>query len=356
MKRKLGIINSGGDSPGLNTVIDAIVKSLSDEYDILGFIKGFEGLLDNDYIVLEKVFTSQNRWIGGTFLKSVNKGRFPGKIGHGEIAPADQEILTRAYKNYQDLGLEGLIVLGGDGTLSMASNLQKFGFNIVGVPKSIDNDLAQTDFTFGFLTAVQITNEALDRLHTTATSHERVMVLEVMGRDAGWIGLYSGMAGGANVILIPEIPFSLEKIKQFIEARVARGRKSSLIVVSEGAKAIGGEVSTKTATGGSEVKLGGIGEQVEKYLNEAGIETRSTTLGHVQRGGSPVSFDRILSTRLGAGAAELFREKKWGKMVTFKNNEIHEIDIVDAIKELKLVDPQSQIIRHARSVGISFGD
>ena len=239
-----------------------------------------------------------------------------------------------------------------------SNNLQDYGFRVVGVPKSIDNDLDFTDFTFGFLTAVHITSEALDRLHTTGTSHERVMILEVMGRNAGWIGLYSGMASGANIILIPEIPFEYEKVKEFIEARQARGRKSSLIVVSEGAIPKNGSLTIKdNMTNSSEVHLGGIGEELAKYLNQfEHLDARSTTLGHIQRGGSPISIDRVLSTRLGSGAAQLFIDQKWGKMVTYKDNDIHEIAISDAVKNIKLVDPNSQIVKQARMVGIGFGD
>lgn len=358
MKKRIGIINSGGDCPGLNTVIDAIVKNLTPEYEVLGFIKGFEGLLTNNYLVLEKVYTSQNRWIGGTFLKSVNRGNFPGKIGQGQTTHAEEAVIKKAYDNYKSLELEGLIIIGGDGTLTMGNNLQRYGFNIVGVPKSIDNDLDFTDFTFGFHTAVQITTEALDRLHTTATSHERVMILEVMGRHAGWIALYSGIAGGANVILLPEISSRFKTVKEFLEARIARGRKSSLIVVAEGAHPIDLSQSFKHSEGkSSEALLGGIGDQLASYLNQfEHFDARATTLGHIQRGGSPNSFDRILSTRLGAQAAELFRARKWGKMVTYKNNEINEIDIADAVKRLKSVDPDSQIVKQARSVGIGFGD
>jgi 6-phosphofructokinase 1 len=358
MKKRVGIIISGGDCPGLNTVLDAIVKNLSDEYEVLGFMKGFEGLLTNEYIVLEKAFTSPNRWIGGTYLKSVNKGNFPGKVGRGEATKAEEAVITKAYEHYTQLGLEGIIVLGGDGTLSMANNLQEYGFNVVGVPKSIDNDLMHTDFTFGFHTAVEVANDALDRLHTTTTSHERVMILEVMGRNAGWIGLYSGIAGGANVVLIPEIPFSFANVLDFLNARIERGRKSSIVVVAEGAIPRDGDVSTKNLGGtSSEILLGGIGDQLARYLNtHSTIEARSNSLGHVQRGGSPNSFDRILSTLLGAGAANLFRDKQYGYMVSYQNNAITSVPISDAVQKLKLVDPQSQLVQLARSVGIGFGD
>lgn len=357
-KNRVGIVISGGDCPGLNTVIDAIVKTLDHEYDIFGFIKGFEGLLNYEFIMLDRVFTSERRWVGGTYLKSVNKGHFPGKIGTGELAPHDKEIINKAYDNYKKLGLEGLIVVGGDGTLSMANALQSYGFNIVGVPKSIDNDLRGTDFTFGFHTAVEVANEALDRLHTTTTSHDRVMILELMGRDAGWISLYSGIAGGANVILIPEIPFSYEKIIAFLEKRKEHARNSSIIVVAEGAKEKDGEVVTrKNGSVSSQIILGGLGEQVANYLNKnTSFEARANSLGHIQRGGSPTSFDRVLSTLLGTGAAKLFQEKKYGKIAVFKNNQIEEASIDEAVKSLKLVEPQSQIIEYARTVGICFGD
>lgn len=357
MKKKVGIINSGGDCPGLNTVIDGIVKNLVPEYEVYGFIKGFEGLLANEYIILDKVFTSERRWIGGTFLKSVNRGHFPGKIGTGQTTRAEESVILQAYENYKALGLEGLIILGGDGTLSMGNALQEYGFKVVGVPKSIDNDLDKTDYTFGFNTAVDTAVWALDKLHTTTTSHDRVMILEVMGRNAGWIALHSGIAGGANIILIPEIEFSYEKIVEKLNERKSRERNSSVIVVAEGAKLKGGELISKNNGGhSSETILGGIGDQLAKYLNEnTEFEARSNSLGHIQRGGSPNAFDRILSTLLGAGAANLFRESKFGKMVSYQNNKIVDVDIAEAVKQLRYVNPNSQMIQLAKSVGISFG-
>ncbi len=358
MKKRVGVINSGGDCPGLNTVIDAIVKSLGNDYEVLGFFKGFEGLLDNDYIILDRNYTSEHRWIGGTFLKSVNKGHFPGKLGHGQTTKAEDDVIKQAFVNYNALNLEGLFIIGGDGTLSMASSLMEYGFKVIGVPKSIDNDLMFTDFTFGFHTAIEVASDALDKLHTTATSHDRVMILEVMGRDAGWIGLYSGIAGGANMILIPEIPFKYENILEFILKRRRFKRMSTVIVVSEGAVPLDGEVTLKNNGGqSSEVLLGGVSEQIARYLNQnEDIEARATVLGHLQRGGSPNSFDRILSTLYGAESANLFKDRKFGKMVAYKNNEIIEVEIADAVKHLKNVDPKSQIINEARSVGIDFGD
>ena len=358
MRRRVGIINSGGDCPGLNTVIDGIVKNLTPDYDVIGFIKGFEGLWANEFILLDRNFTSERRWVGGTFLKSVNKGHFPGKIGTGQTTRAEEEVILQALENYKKLNLEGLFIIGGDGTLSMGNALQEYGFNIIGVPKSIDNDLDKTDFTFGFYTAVDTAVWALDKLHTTTTSHDRVMILEVMGRGAGWIALYSGISGGANMILIPEIEFSYEKIIETLTERKARDRKSSIIVVAEGAKPKGGVLSTRqNGSVSSEVVLGGIGEQLAAYLNKnTEFEARSNSLGHIQRGGSPNAFDRVLSTMFGTGAANLFREKKFGKMVAYQNNQIVEVDIADAVKQLRLVDPNGQMVQLAKSVGIGFGD
>ena len=358
MKRRVGIINSGGDCPGINAVIDSIVKSLDNDYEILGFYKGLEGLLTNDYVILDRAYTNQYRWIGGTFLKSVNKGNFPGRIGNGQTTKAEETAITTAIKNYKDHNLDGLIVIGGDGTLSMANSLQAYGVNIVGIPKSIDNDLKFTEFTFGFHTAVQIAQEALDRLHTTATSHERVMILEVMGRHAGWIGLYSGIAGGADIILIPEIPFSYNNILNTIERRRKEKNMSTIVVVSEGAFDPNGEKILRDHGGNSsEVLLGGISEHIARFLNKhEDIEARATILGHTQRGGSPNSFDRILSTRYGNEAATLFRNSMFGKMVALKDNNIISVDIADAVKELKLVDANCQLIKEARETGIRFGD
>ncbi len=358
MKKRVGVINSGGDCPGLNTVIDGIVKNLSPEYDVIGFIKGFEGLLTNEYMTLERVFTSERRWVGGTFLKSVNKGNFPGKVGFGQTTKADEGVILQAYENYKALNLEGLIIIGGDGTLSVGNALQEYGFNIIGVPKSIDNDLDGTDFTFGFYTAVEVATEALDRLHTTSTSHDRVMILELMGREAGWITLYSGIAGGANIILIPEIPFTYEKIISHLIERKSRGRDSSIIVVAEGVQSPNGELSTrKDGSTSSQIVLGGIGEKISTYLNKnTDFECRANSLGHIQRGGSPNAFDRVISTMFGTAAANLFRDGKFGNMVAYKNNQIIDIEIAEAIRNIRKVQPDSQIVQLAKSVGIGFGD
>jgi 6-phosphofructokinase 1 len=360
-KKKIGIINSGGDCPGLNTVIDAVVKSLKfefDEVEILGFYKGFEGLLEKKYIELTPEVTSPYKFEGGTFLKSVNKGNFATKQGLGKKRIIPEEIIQTTVNNYKDLGLDCLVVLGGDGTMSIISALEEHGLEVIGVPKSIDNDLLNTDFTFGFYTAVEIATEALDRLETTAYSHDRVMILEVMGRNAGWISLFSGLAGGANIILIPEIPFEYKNILDFIKQRNQKGKQNTLIVVAEGASAKDEEVTLKNNFGeSSESLLGGVGEKLEKILNkESGIEARSTVLGHIQRGGSPTSFDRVISRNMGVHATNLIKQGKFGNMVIFKDGKIQEEEISKCVNRLKLVDPKSTEVQTARKIGVCFGD
>jgi len=358
MPRRIGIINSGGDCPGLNTVIDAIVKSLSVDYEILGFYKGFEGLLDLKYIKLEPEYTSVLKFQGGTFLKSVNKGHFAGKTGNGEFQELDKDILKQTVNNYKDLDLEALIVLGGDGTMSAAIQLQNIGINIIAVPKSIDNDLEGTDFTFGFNTAVEITSEALDRISTTAKSHDRIMILEVMGRNTGWIALYSGLSGGADMILIPEIPFNQQNVVDFFRQQYNAGHTYGLIVVAEGAVDVSGHVTTKNAgSKASMVSLGGIGEHIEVLLNsQPDLEARCTVLGHLQRGGSPNSWDRILSRSYGAYAGTMVRNKQYGYMVGYINGSFTQTKLEDCIDNLKKVNPDGNFVKRARELGVSFGD
>lgn len=358
---RIGFINSGGDCPGLNTVMDTVVKILSPKYEILGFYKGFEGLLAANYLTLTPEISNQNKFLGGTILKSVNKGNFAIKTGlMGQTANLDPKVIAKTKENYDKLGLEALVVLGGDGSLSVATELIKVGINIIAVPKSIDNDLSETDFTFGFQTAVHIATDALDRLETTARSHDRVMILELMGRHAGWITLYSGIAGGADMILIPEIEFSYQKILEFLKNRIKSGKTSTLIAVSEGAASLDRNITTKNiGSSSSETALGGIGENLATYLNnfhEFEIEARSTSLGHIQRGGSPVAFDRVLSISLGAKAAELIIQKNYGRMASYTNGQVCSVEIAKAVNKTKLVDPQSELIRMARNIGISFGD
>lgn len=357
MKKRIGILTGGGDCPGLNTVIDSVTKTLADKYEIIGFYKGFEGLYTNSYIKLTPKFTNQFKFSGGTILKTVNTGNFSAKTRDGIKSDIDKNILKQAKKNYIDLNLEALIVLGGDGSLAASYQLQEAGLNIIGIPKSIDNDVNGTEMTFGFLTAVQIAVEALDRLETTARSHERVMILEVMGRNSGWIGLHSGLAGGANIILIPEIPFLYNEILNTIKKRYQKGKTNTLIVVSEGATA-SGQNKSYSNTGGksSEYLLGGIGEKIASFLNENGIDARSTRLGHIQRGGSPEAMDRLLSIQMGVYAADLVQKKAYGQLVCYNSGKMFSVDLKDSISSLKLVNPNSELVLQAKKIGISFAD
>jgi ATP-dependent phosphofructokinase / diphosphate-dependent phosphofructokinase len=357
-KKRIGITNSGGDCPGLNTVIDAVVCGLYPDYEILGFYKGFEGLLDQNYIYLTPEFTGEKKFDGGTFLKSVNKGRFAGKVGLGTVRQLDSEIISQTINNYNELGLDGLVVLGGDGTMSTALQLQEHGINIIGVPKSIDNDLTGTDVTFGFHTAVEITTEAMDRIATTAKSHDRIIVLEVMGRHAGWIALYTGIAGGADCILIPEIIYDQQKLANHFIDRYKRGLTSGLIVIAEGAlEKHSGQSLLDNVSSINEVRLGGAAETLVNYLGGfKEIETRSTVLGHIQRGGSPNSWDRILSRMFGSYAAKMVRENKYGRAVAYQNGKFTDNNIEVYAEHLKLVNPNSDFVLRAKEMGIYFGE
>jgi 6-phosphofructokinase len=356
-KPKIGIINGGGDCPGLNTVIDSITKALFDKYSVLGFYRGFEGLYEKDYIDLTPEYTNNHKFSGGTILKSTNKGHFPGKVGDGETGQIAPEVIEQTVANFNELGLEALIVMGGDGTLSAAQQLYQNGINLVGIPKSIDNDLYGTDFTFGFHTAVDIATDALDRLETTAFSHDRVMIMEVMGRRAGWIALHAGIAGGANMILIPEMPFEVSDVKKFIQKRKNAGKQHMLMVVSEGANPRDSDPFVKTHGGNaSEILFGGVGDFLARELNAEEIDTRCVTLGHIQRGGKPNSFDRIMSRQFGVYAANLIREKEYGQVVSFQHNDCCSVDIDYCVSQMKFVDPEGSMVQLSREMGVSFGE
>jgi 6-phosphofructokinase 1 len=358
----LGVLTGGGDCPGLNSVIRAVTKTAILKYgmEVIGFIDGFRGLVENNYIQLDLRRVSGIGHTGGTILGTTNRDNpfnFMTMVKGIEQA-SDQS--DRAVSNMRNLGLDGLIVIGGDGSLNIAYKFYQKGVKIVGVPKTIDNDLSATDVTFGFNTAVNTASEALDKLHTTAESHHRVMILEVMGRYAGWIALHAGMSGSADVILIPEIPYNLDAIVAKIAQRFRQGKKFSIIVVAEGAHAAGGEMVVHSLIPESHdpIRLGGIGQkvaqEVEDKLNH--IETRVTVLGHLQRGGGPIPYDRILATRYGVAAVEAFMEGKYGTMVSLQGKEITTVDLQEAIKEIRLVPPDSNIVDTARAIGISFGD
>ncbi|SDU20285.1 6-phosphofructokinase 1 [Verrucomicrobium sp. GAS474] len=355
---RIGILTSGGDCPGLNAVIRGTVCAAETRgWEVLGFSDGYEGLLSPvRYRPLTVDNTHGITALGGTILGTTNKGRFVAKVGLGDKALIPKEIISEARETIEGLGISALVCLGGDGSLTTAEQLFENGIPTIGVPKTIDNDISATAMTFGFDSAVECVTEALDRLHTTARSHKRVMILEVMGRHAGWIALHGGIAGGADMILIPEIPFSYEKICREIVHRVGNGHETTMIVVAEGAMPKEGTVSAKGGHKG-EVRLGGIGQQVcDEIERRTGRETRTMVLGHLQRGGAPTTLDRILGTRFGVGAVKLIEEKKFGHMVSYINDQIGSVSIPEAVGQLKTVPPGGQMVDAARSIGITFGD
>ncbi len=358
---RMGIITGGGDCPGLNAVIRAAAKTLlSRGVEVWGFKDGYRGIYRKDCQPLDREAISGLLHRGGTILGSNNRDnpfRFPVRTASGEIQYRD--ISADLLENMNSLQLQCLIAIGGDGTLSIANELCSQGAAIVGVPKTIDNDLAATDQTFGFVTAVHTATEALDKLHTTAESHHRVMILEVMGRYAGWIALWCGMAGGADVILIPEIPWQIDRVVEKIKGRQREGKLFSIIVVAEGAPAPGGKrvVREQIEGSGDPLRLGGIGEVVRRLVEqETGMESRVTVLGHIQRGGSPLTTDRILATRFGVAAAELALDGRSGYMVALKGTQIIAVPLKEATKQPSTVHPDGQLVHAARAVGISFGD
>ena len=356
---KIGILNGGGDCPGLNAVTHGVVGAATQlGWEVVGFKDGFEGLLSPPQYKLLKVEKTEGILkLGGTILGTSNRGHFSSKVGEGGVRKIPSELMNEAVATMKELGVEALICVGGDGTLTTALQFWEEGFPVVGVPKTIDNDLGATAMTFGFDSATQVVVDSLDRLHTTAESHKRIMVLEVMGRHAGWIALYGGMGGGASVILIPEIPFDNEKVAEAIQRREEHGFHSSLVVVAEGAKEKGGRLVIEESGGEGEVRLGGIGEQVASRLAElTGKDTRCTTLGHLQRGGSPTSLDRVLGTRFGVKAVKLIEEKRFGRMVSYQQYHVGSVTIKKAVRKLNLVDPEGEVVEAARSVGICFGD
>lgn len=356
---RIGLLNGGGDCPGLNAVTHGVVGAAATlGWEVVGFRDGYEGLLSpGDFKVLSPAKTAGILKLGGTILGTTNRGHFSAKVGAGGVRKISADIMDQARETLKSLDIDALICVGGDGTLTTALQFHEEGFPVIGVPKTIDNDLSATAMSFGFDSATQVVVESLDRLHTTAKSHKRVMVLEVMGRHAGWIALYGGIGGGASVILMPEIPFCYEKVAEAIESREIAGFHSSLIVVAEGAAPLGEGQVVDTAGADGEYRLGGIGNQVAKKIAElTGKETRCTTLGHLQRGGSPTSLDRVLGTRFGVKAIKLIEEKRFGRMVSYQRYHVGSVPIADAVRKLKLVDADGEIVEAARAVGISFGN
>lgn len=358
---RIAISTGGGDAPGLNAVIRAAVLSAVNRgWDVLGIKRGFAGLLGEDEVIpLTKESVRGIAHLGGTILRTTNRGNpfhYPVRRDDGTFGEIDRsdELIENADRH----GIDALISIGGDGSLRIAQRLCEKGMKIVGVPKTIDNDVSGTITTFGFDTAVNTALEAIDKLHTTAESHDRVIVMEVMGRDSGFIALHAGVAGGADVILIPEIPYDIQKVCAKIRSRDRAGRYFSIVVVAEGARAIGGNVSLiGAALPGQERRLGGVCDPIAQEIQRlTGKETRSLVLGHLQRGGVPTGYDRLLATRFGGAAVRAVADSKWAHMVALQSPHIVAIPISEALREPKRVDPTHDLVQTARATGVSFGD
>lgn len=359
--KKIGVLTGGGDCPGLNAVIRAIVKSAVQKHNIavIGIEDGYDGLVLPDKTRELTPWNSRGiLHVGGTILGTSNRANpFKYRITINEKTEI-KDVSADVIERIRLLELDALIVIGGDGTLHIASHFYNLGCPIIGVPKTIDNDILATDVTFGFSTAVEIATEMLDRLHSTAESHHRVMVMEVMGRYVGWIALASGIAGGADVILIPEIPYNIEQVCQKILRRNNTGCRSSIVVVAEGAKEIDGTlmILQPAEEGGSAERLGGAGNKVGMQIKKnTGIDVRVTTLGHLQRGGSPNAFDRILSTRFGVAAVELAVNHQFGKMVCLKGQNIDSVSLINVVGGQKKVPTETGLVKTAEEIGINFG-
>ncbi len=355
--RRLGLLTGGGDCPGLNAVIRAVVKGAAYNYDIesIGFNNGFKGLVENDAALLDDYAVSGILNRGGTILGTSNRDNpFDFRPGGFNYRETGVDRSADAVENLKKWDIEGLVVIGGDGSLLLAHRFSELGVPIIGIPKTIDNDLPATDITFGYDSAVTTATEAIDKIHTTAESHHRVMVVEVMGRYAGWIALQAGMAGGGDIILIPELPFEYSYIVEKIMERRQKGKKFSIIVVAEGAYPAGEEPIYQQK--GDVKRLGGVGPLISREIEKlTEMESRATILGHLQRGGSPTSYDRVLATRFGVKAVELFKDGCFNEMVCLRGSRIKSVPLEEAVQGTKRVDPSSEQVRTALAVGTSFG-
>ncbi len=365
MKKRILVVTGGGDCPGLNAVIRAIVKRSVREggWEILGSREAFNGVLHDpqEVMVLDEATVAGIHVKGGTIIGTTNKGGpFNWPVGQPDGSWTTEDRSEELIKRCNDLDIEAVISVGGDGSQKISHALYEKGLNIIGVPKTIDNDLSATDYTFGFRTAVQIATEAVDRLVTTAESHNRIMILEVMGRDAGWIALHSAVAGGAEVCLIPEIPYDINCVVNRIKERFHNNRGFANIIVAEGARPQKGTIVVRESkeVGYQNKRLGGISYQLAEDIKEAGCNQsiRVTVLGHLQRGGTPISFDRILATEFGVKAFEMVLEQKYGRMAAHRNNTIIDVSLEEATREYNHVNPDSFLLNTARGIGISFGD
>lgn len=359
--KRIAILTGGGDCPGLNAVIRAVAKkAMGEGCEVVGIEDGYEGLVKNKSRKLENADVSGILTLGGTILGTSNTANpYRYAIEDGGHKLTFKDCHRKAISNFKRLKADALVAIGGDGTLSTAYRLYEDGVPVVGVPKTIDNDILGTDITFGFDTAVSIATEGIDRIHTTAQSHHRVMIVEVMGRTAGWIALHSGVAGGGDIILIPEIPYDINTVVKKIKERHGKGKRFSIIVIAEGARPKGGGVVVKRMVKESfeSIRLGGVsfvlGAQIEKMTY---IETRAVVMGHLQRGGSPTPFDRVLATQLGTRAVDFINEGAFGHMVAVRNNEFVKATLRDVAKGKRLVPRDHPLIESARSVGTCFGD
>jgi len=357
--KKIAILTGGGDCPGLNAVIRGVVKTAISKYklEVIGYKDGYRGLVENNFVELHEEDVIGILEKGGTILGSSNRDNPFAYIKKPGDEPKDMS--EKCIKNMKKNGVDALIVIGGDGTLTSGRDFSRMGFNVVGVPKTIDNDLNATDITFGFNTAVATATEAIDRLRTTAESHHRVMVVEIMGRYAGWLTLESGIAGGASVILIPEIPYDIDKVCEAVKKATNNGKKYTIVAVSEGAKPKGGDVFVRkiVADSAESIRLGGIANKIAEEIEEkTGIETRATVLGHTQRGGQTSAYDRVLSTRYGVKAVELAMEGKFGNMVAMLDGKVSYSSLEDAVGKMKTVPVDHELVNVAKTMGVSFGD
>ncbi len=359
------VATGGGDCPGLNAVIRAIVKRAAQEkkWEVIGSIQSFDGLLrePTEVVILDEKVVSGIHVRGGTIIGTTNKGgpfAWPVKNSDGTWDYVDRS--DEMIRKLKYIGVDAVINIGGDGSQKISQKLFEKGLNIIGVPKTIDNDLRATDFTFGYQTAVQIATEAVDKLVTTAASHNRVLILEVMGRNAGWIALSAAIAGGAEVCLIPEIPYDVKKVVERLESRFSRGKGFANIVIAEGAKPIGGDLTGEQSqeVGYENFKLGGVAVRLKHEIKDLGFEAdmRETVLGHLQRGGMPIAYDRILATEFGVKAFEMVLEKRYGEMVAYRHPDIVSVPLTEVITQEKLIQTDSSLVRTARGIGISFGD
>ena len=367
MTRRIAVNTGGGDAPGLNAVIRAVVLSgINEGWEVFGIRDGFQGILDPDRFNGDqgvvrltadsvKGITHQ----GGTILGTSNRGnpmKWPQEQPDGSVVEIDRS--DEIIQAFRDRGFDSLIAIGGDGSLTIARGLRDKGLPVIGIPKTIDNDLGSTVMTFGFLTAVETATDAIDKLHSTAEAHRRTFVVEVMGRHAGWIALFAGVAGTADVILIPEIPYAMEKVAEKVRSRYESGREFAVVVAAEGARPLGGEASfVEAAKPGQEARYGGLADKLAHQIEEmCEVETRSLVLGHLQRGGQPNSYDRLLALRFGSAAIELVKRGDFGSMVSLDPPDVRAVPLGEALARPKLVEVDGDVVRTARALGISFGD